>query len=339
MRGLLTAGLAAGLLLLAAGAGAADDPATAPAGWRPPAIQTLPDDAFGRAVRLGRELFQHSSALIGPDAPDPGRRYAGNGLDCRNCHLDAGRQRLALPLAGTHGVYPDFSGRAGRVLDLGERIQSCMERSMNGRRLPEDGPELVAILAYLRFLATGLPTGAEPPGRGTPPLALPERAADPKRGAALYQQNCAACHQPDGQGVRYGAADAAQQRQRYQFPPLWGPDSFNDGAGMARTIAAARFIRANMPLGTDPANPSLAPDDAFDIAAFLAGQPRPRLAGTEADFPDRRLKPPDAPYPPFLGPFPPAQHLTGPWQPILEWQHRHLGPGAGADLASAVPGR
>jgi hypothetical protein len=38
------------------------------------------------------------------------------------------------------------------------------------------------------------------------------------------------------------------------------------------------------------------------------------------DFPDRALKPADATYPPFLGPFPPTQHLTGPWQPIQQWQ-------------------
>jgi thiosulfate dehydrogenase len=329
--------LAAVLLALAPAARAADAPA-APAGWMPPDPDTLPDDDEGRAIRHGRDLIAHTAALIGPDAPDPAKRYAGNGLDCASCHLDAGRRPLGLSLAGIWGAFPAYSARDGKVATLEDRIAGCLERSMNGRALPSRGPEITAMLAYLRFLSRGLPVGAEPPGRGTPPLDWPAKAADPVRGAALYQVNCAACHQPDGQGVRLSAADAAEQKRRYQFPPLWGPDSFNDGAGMARPITAARFIRANMPLGVDPSSPVLSPEDAFDIAAFLAGQTRPHKPDLAADYPVRRLKPPDATYPPFLGPFPPAQHQTGPWRPILQWQDKNLGSGPDIDPDSPILG-
>ena len=88
---------------------------------------------------------------------------------------------------------------------------------------------------------------------------------------------------------------------------------------MARPITAANFIRANMPFGTDYAHPVLSAQDAFDVAVFIDSQPRPHRLGNERDFPDRALKPADATYPPFLGPFPPSQHLTGPWQPIQQW--------------------
>ncbi len=102
-----------------------------------------------------------------------------------------------------------------------------------------------------------------------------------------------------------------------------GPDSYNDGAGMARPIAAAGFIRANMPRGIERDHPVLGVQDAFDVAVFIDSQPRPHRAGNELDYPDRSLKPADATYPPFVGPFPPGQHLTGPWLPIQQWQKSH----------------
>jgi thiosulfate dehydrogenase len=96
---------------------------------------------------------------------------------------------------------------------------------------------------------------------------------------------------------------------------LRGPDGYIDGAGMTRPITAANFIRANMPFGTDV----LGAQNAFD-GAVRDSQPRPHRFGNERDFPDRALKPSDATYPPFPGPFPPSQHLTGPWQPIRQLQ-------------------
>src|SRR5262249_6321428 len=112
-----------------------------------------------------------------------------------------------------------------------------------------------------------------------------------------------------------------------EFPPLWGPDSYNDGAGMARSITAARFIRANMPFGVDFEHPVLTPEDAFDVAAYVNSHPRPHKEGTEADYPNRLLKPADAAYPPFADPFPADQHRIGPWPPIERWL-RDRGKGA-----------
>ena len=115
------------------------------------------------------------------------------------------------------------------------------------------------------------------------------------------------------------AREAAETGRRYRFPPLWGPDSYNDGAGMARIITAARFVHGNMPLGTTFEAPVIPPADSFDVMAFINTRPRPHRAGLEADFPDRSNKPVDAAYPPFVGPFTPDQHRFGPWQPIQDW--------------------
>jgi thiosulfate dehydrogenase len=284
-----------------------------------PDPDALPDDVFGRTVRRGRNLIAKTSSLIGPDAADPTMRYAGNGLDCQSCHLQAGTQQYGLPLAGIWGVFPRYIGRENEVRTLEERVNGCMERSMNGRALPVDGPEMKAILTYIRYISGPERVGQSLHGRGSPSLPLPDRAADPERGKQIFAETCAVCHGENGQGQRLEAAQAAETGRRYQFPPLWGPDSYNDGAGMARTITAARFVHANMPLGASVEAPQLSTEDAFDVMAFINSQPRPHKAGLEADYPDRSKKPVDAAYPPFVGPFPPEQHRYGPWQPIQDW--------------------
>jgi thiosulfate dehydrogenase len=290
--------------------------------WTIPDVDALPMDAFGRTVRLGRDLIAHTAATIGPDATDPAMRFSGNGLECQSCHEDAGTKKFGLPLAGVWGVFPQFIARENEVRTLEDRINGCMERSMNGRALPVGGREMKAMLAYIRFISANVPTGRSADGRATPPLPLPTAASDPQHGAAVFSATCAVCHQANGQGMRFGSGDATQ-RHRYQFPPLWGQDSYNDGAGMARPITAAAFIHANMPFGTDFAHPVLSVQDAFDVAVFIDGQPRPHRLSNELDYPDRALKPVDATYPPFLGPFPPSQHLAGPWQPIQQWMQEN----------------
>jgi thiosulfate dehydrogenase len=299
-------------------AGASTQPATSPI-WDVPNPDKLPDDAFGRAVRQGRDLITKTSSLIGPDASDPANRYGGNGLDCQSCHLNAGTQRFGLPLAGIWGVFPTYIARENEVRTLEERINGCMERSMNGRALPVEGPEMKAMLSYINFISASERVGKALDGRGAPPLPLPEKAADANHGRQVFADTCAVCHGADGQGQRLSPAEAQATGRRYRYPPLWGADSFNDGAGMTRAITAAQFVHANMPFGTTFETPTLAVADAFDVAAFISGQPRPHKADLEADYPDRARKPVDAAYPPYIGPFSADQHRLGPWPPIQAW--------------------
>ena len=44
---------------------------------------------------------------------------------------------------------------------LEDRINGCMERSMNGRALPLDSREMRAFSSYMRWLSTGIPDGAK----------------------------------------------------------------------------------------------------------------------------------------------------------------------------------
>jgi thiosulfate dehydrogenase len=304
--------LAAAVMACAPGAPRAQGP---PVSWPVASIDALPAGVWKQTVERGRDLFVDTYRFIGPETPQRSARYAGNNLSCQSCHLQAGTQRWALPMVGVYGLFPTFIARENQVRTIEDRIDGCLERSLNGRAMPSGAPEMKALAAYLQFLSTGVPVGRALEGRGAPTLALIERAADPVRGRAVFVQQCAACHQAEGHGVRRGHFGDGNG---YLYPPLWGPDSFNDGAGMHRLIASASFIRANMPFGTRYDAPTLSVEDAWDVAAFINGQPRPARAHLERDYPDRSLKPPDAPFAPFADSFPLEQHRLGPFKPMLK---------------------
>lgn len=303
--------LALALLLPVAAAKGARSPEPGPIGWTAPDPATLPDNEWGRTVRRGRALIAQTYAFIGPEVADPAMRFAGNNLACANCHVGVGTQPFGNPLVGSFPNYPKYRARSGQIGTLQDRIQGCMQRSMNGRKLPAGGPELTAMIAYLKFLAIGLPVGAKLPGAGVGRMAQLDRAADPVRGAKTYASVCAACHGADGQGMHNG-----KKAQGYAVPPLWGADSFNDGAGMDRLIEAANFIHDNMPAGATWQHPAVSVEAAWDVGAYVLSKPRPHMAGLERDFPDRWRKPVDAPYGPYADGFSQQQHQFGPFGPI-----------------------
>jgi thiosulfate dehydrogenase len=292
------------------GALAADVPQIKLTEWTPPDISTVGDDAFGKVVKYGYALMTDTANQIGPMVSDPQMRYSGNNLTCQNCHLKAGTQPYAMPLTGVWGQFPQYRGREGEVGTLEDRINGCMERSMNGRALPLSGREMKAFLAYTKWVSTGIPDGAKLVGAGALNVKEPGRAADLGHGQQVYTQVCATCHGKDGLGQR------AATGHGYQFPPLWGPDSYNDGAGMARLLSAAAFFKHNMPFGTTWTAPVLSDDDAYDVAGFINSAERPQRANLEKDFPIRLQKPVDAAYGPYADDFSAEQHKLGPFDPI-----------------------
>jgi thiosulfate dehydrogenase len=275
--------------------------------WEVPNIDRLPDDAWARTVREGRALITETPQRIGPLAPDPAQRFAGNTLACQSCHLEAGTKQFGLPLIGVYGEFPQYRAREGRVATLEERVNGCIVRSLNGHALPVASAEMRAIIAYIGFLSAGLPTSAARDGRGAGAMELLDRPADPARGEAIFARVCAACHGPDGAG-RSGNPPA---------PALWGDGSFNDGAGMARLIVIANFVHNNMPYGTTWERPALAIEDAWDVAAFVLSRPRPHMQGLERDYPTLREKPVDAAFAPYADTFSAEQHRFGPFRPIV----------------------
>lgn len=232
-----------------------------------PPPQSMPDGPLGDAVRQGLSILNATRAALPANV--------GNGLNCSSCHLNAGTVPYASPFVGLWGAFPAYFARSGAVETLADRINDCFRRSMNGTPIAVDGAPMRALLAYVAWLSTGVPTGASVEGRGFRMLAAPPRPPDAGRGATLYEQRCAACHGQDGGGIPGPGGTFA-------MPPVWGPQSFNDGAGMSHVATAAAFIHAKMPLGQAG---SLAEIDAWDIAALIAGAPRPAFAGKSRDDP------------------------------------------------------
>jgi thiosulfate dehydrogenase len=238
--------------------------------FRVPLDSEVRDAELLRSVQRGRALL-HSTRDSLPE-------HVGNALNCVSCHSGNGTVRGALPLIGVYARFPQYRSRSGRVDMLEDRVNDCFERSMNGAALARDGQDMRDLVAYMAFLSRGVPAGSPVEGQGLPPLVpLP---GDTTRGAQQFAASCAVCHGADGLGT-----NAA--------PPVWGPQSFNVGAGMARYRTAAAFIYAAMPLN----NPgSLTAQQAFDLAAYVTSRPRPDFARKADDWP-KGDPPPDAAYP------------------------------------------
>ncbi len=282
-----------------------------------PDLSSLPVGPYRDLVTLGQQLTTRTFAHIGPEVKDPARRFAGNNLACSSCHQGEGAKPFAMPWVGVSATFPQYRGREDDISTVEERVNGCMQRSMNGRSLPLESREMKAFVAYISFLSQGVPIGATVEGAGTKQAKLPNRRADPEAGLGVYAAKCASCHGAEGQGVRVGRAGDAQG---YTFPPLWGPDSFNTGAGMNRLAMATRFVMHNMPLGASHGAPLITADEAYDVTAYVVSQPRPVKSNLEADFPARWNKPIDAAFPPYMLGASPDQHKYGPFPPLAEKQ-------------------
>ena len=265
------------------------------------------------SIEYGRQLIRETAALLGPGHEDPSMRFSGTNMDCASCHLDAGTRTGTLSLMQTVNSYPRFSGRDGGERDLYDRINGCMTRSMNGSEIARDSVEMVSMVMYIENLneqynamGDSRKQVIEPPA-----FAEPDRAASVSAGELVYTERCAICHGDNGEGL----AASTDMKEGYLFPPLWGPDSYNNGAGMTRVLTAARFIKARMPLG----QPDLNDDEAYDVAAYINSKDRPQRPNLELDFPDLTKKPVDSPYPPYADDFPHEQHRLGPFGPIRDY--------------------
>jgi len=284
--------------------------------WYPKSIETdLPLGEEGAQIKYGYLLITKTSDYIGPLSKDSAKKYAGNNLSCNNCHLNAGRKIGSGSFVGVSNRFPQFRGRENKKGTLKERINGCMERSMNGRKMPEDGEEMNAMVAYMNWLSEGVPEEIEKRFKGYLKLNIPDYKADPEKGKRLYIEKCEQCHMEEGQGKRI----PGKEFTGYIYPPLGGNDSFNDGAGMNRVITAAEFIKANMPFGATYDAPLVTDEEAFHLAAYINTFDRPEKTNKELDFPDKKLKPVSTPYGPWLDDFSPEQHKFGPFPPIIEF--------------------
>ncbi|RUT32065.1 c-type cytochrome [Pseudomonas sp. PAMC 29040] len=234
-------------------------------------------------VLRGMRLHLQTKALL----PD----NVGNALNCTSCHLNAGTVADGSPFVGVSAFFPGYAPRAGKEVTLEERINGCFRRSMNGQPLPVASADMQAMVAYFDWMKMNTAPGDKVAGRGVGKVD-PGIKPDSQNGKVVYVQQCAVCHGDNGQGLKH--ADGS-----FVFPPLWGDESFNIGAGMARTYTAAAFVKRNMPIGFHQKFPlgqgGLSDQDAVDVAEYFSHQPRPDFADKAGDWP-KGGKPADARY-------------------------------------------
>lgn len=288
--------------------------------WNPVKL-ILENDKANEQIKQGFYLVSESSKFMGPLATDSKLRFSGNNLSCTNCHLNGGTLSGSASWIGVTMRYPQFRGRENKIGTIEERINGCMERSMNGQKLPEKGPQMTAIVAYMKWINTALPKLNKKEIKGYPPIKIPETAVDLNQGKMVYEKECAFCHGEKGEGIRY-----AENRRGYQYPPLWGENSYNDGAGMHRVLTAAAFIKSNMPyLQADWENPKLTDEEAYHVAGYINSFQRPQKQNKSVDFPDRKRKPVSTPYGPWADNFSAEQHKFGPFPPIIDFYQATFG--------------
>ncbi len=260
----LAAGVAAGVaalwsasLLAAPDVGPLPPPPDNAIAFTPPDESTIPNTPLGDLIRFGKDVFVDTQRYA--------KRWVGNGLNCVNCHLDAGRKAGSGPLWAAYVAYPAFRDKTMQVNTFTERLDGCFRYSMNGRMPPLDNEVIIALTAYSFWLATGAPVGAYLAGRGFPEVPAAPLPPDAIRGKDVFATHCASCHGVNGKGLKTGAT--------YAMPPVWGRDSYNGGAGMHRISTAAAFIKANMPFGQGN---TLTDQQAWDVATYINAQARPR---------------------------------------------------------------
>jgi thiosulfate dehydrogenase len=280
--------------------------------WTAADIEKIEDTLHKNQVVYGRELIAHTAKFLGPKGSV---LQNTNGMNCQNCHLEAGTKAWGNNYGSVYSNYPKYRARSGKEEDIYKRINDCIERSLNGKALDLNSKEMLAMKSYIEFVGKGVKKGEKAKGSGIYELPFLTRAADPENGKLAYNQKCQSCHQTNGQGIL--AADQIE----YTYPPLWGKNSYNHGAGLFRLSRFAGYIKYNMPQGASFESPQLTDEEAWDIAAYVNSQPRP-AKDLSADWPKKEEKPVDHPFGLYADKFSEIQHKFGPFQPIADEKKR-----------------
>jgi thiosulfate dehydrogenase len=259
-------------------------------------------------VIYGEDLIANTARYFGPQGSVA---QTTNGLNCQNCHLQAGKKIWGNNYSAVFSTYPKFRDRSGRMESVYKRVSDCFERSLNGTAPDSNSREYQAIYAYMKWLGQDVKKGEKPTGSGITKLPYLDRAADPAKGKIVYEAQCKSCHGTDGGG------QLSLNGMTYEYPPLWGPQSYNTGAGLYRISNLAGYVKSNMPFNqATHNNPLLSDAEAWDVAAYINSQPRP-VKDLKGDWPDISKKPFDHPFGPFTDGFSESQHKYGPYGPIV----------------------
>ena len=90
---------------------------------------------FMTVVKQGEDLFH--GGLTTP-----------NGVVCAQCHPNA---------SNTHPeTYPKFQKQLGKVAELFEMVNWCIQNPLEGKPLAADDPKMIALQAYIKYERRGV---------------------------------------------------------------------------------------------------------------------------------------------------------------------------------------
>ncbi|MEP6615676.1 MAG: c-type cytochrome [Ginsengibacter sp.] len=277
-----------------------------------PVIDSVRNPDERAMLQYGRDLIANTAKYLGPHGTiSP----ITNGLNCQNCHLDAGTRLYANNFLAVASTFPKFRARSGKIESIEFRINECLERSLNGKKIDSASREMRSMVAYLTWLGKDLHKSDTSKGAGSVELPFLKRAAEPSKGQLVFTTRCQSCHGINGAGVL--SADSVN----YLYPPVWGPDSYAESAGMFRISKLASYVRNNMPPGATHLKPQIIDEEAWDVAAYINSQPHPQKMFAY-DWPVNSTKPVDYPFGPYSDGYNEVQHKYGPFQPIKKSKER-----------------
>jgi thiosulfate dehydrogenase len=278
--------------------------------WIPPSLYT-DNEVQGEEremVIYGEDIIANTSKYFGPHGSVA---QITNGMNCQNCHLNAGKKNWGNNYSAVFSTYPKFRERSGAIESIYKRVSDCFERSLNGTAPDSNSKEYKAIYAYIKWVGQDVKKNQKPFGSGIEKLSFMERAADRSKGKDIYTAQCQSCHSANGEG------QLSMNGNSYEYPPLWGEHSYNSGAGLFRISNLAGYIHSNMPFNqTTHDNAKLTAEEAWDVAAYVNSQPRPKK-DLSYDWPDISKKPFDHPFGPYADGFTETEHKYGPYKPII----------------------
>ena len=143
----------------------------------------------------------------------------------------------ALALTGAAAAYPRQDA-SGREVTLEDRIVRCFTHSLAGRAPDESSETVRALAAYIDSIAKAGDSVESDRSLVAASKLIPLEDLDAERGRARYGDLCSGCHGLDGQGYR-----ERRKSLPYDYvPPVWGPRSYDDVAGLARVYTLAGFL-------------------------------------------------------------------------------------------------
>src|SRR5450432_1452962 len=102
-----------------------------PAVWQAP-VASPGSDPASQMIQYGHELIAHTAKYLGPKGSVAA---ITNGMNCQNCHVEAGAMPYGNCFSAVAATYPVFKPRSGIKESVEFRINDCLLRSLNGKTI------------------------------------------------------------------------------------------------------------------------------------------------------------------------------------------------------------